>query len=762
MPTPTLAETLRAAEDATLRRLLRARPDLATPPPSDTAVLATRAATRASVARACEGLDAFTLKVLEALLVIDADTAAVAAADLDPLLGPSVSPEQTAHALHRLREIALVWGDANGISVIPTTRDAMPPYPGGLARRSPALESVDLSTLLRGLPESERGVLVKLAEGPPVGRTRDAAQVVAAAQARTPIQRLLAMNLLLRKDSETVELPRQVALLLRGDHPIGMVAPEPQALATKDTSQSGVDSNAAAEAARLCRELAWVLESWSAEPPAVLRSGGIGVRELRRISRELDVDERRTTLLLELLLGADLIAVDAASDPGEWVPTTHVDAWLAAATEQRWAVIAMAWLRLPRLPGLAGLRDAKDRPLAVLTDDLHRPLAPAERHRVLTALGELDPGVVATDVDELVALLAWRAPRRGGRLRDELVRCTVEEAIALGVAAPGTPHTVALSTAGRTLLTEGAEGAAAWLSGALPEPIEHVLVQADLTVVAPGPLRPWLASEIALTSDVESTGSATVYRIGEHSVRRALDAGRTAAELHELFRAHSATPVPQSLTYLIDDVARRHGQLRGGVAGSFLRCDHAALLAEVLASPVATRCELRRIASTVVISPLPLMELLDGLRAAGFTPAAEGADGSVLDLRPSGRRTTGRSRSARQAPAGGTISEDQLAAAVRQARAGDRAATTKRGTTVSLDASAGASAISGTLALLQAATRASQQVWLGLVDSRGSASQHVITPSRVGGGVVEGLDADGDPHRFPLHLVTSVAVVEPT
>ena len=43
-------------------------------------------------------------------------------------------------------------------------------------------------------------------------------------------------------------------------------------------------------------------------------------------------------------------------------------------------------------------------------------------------------------------------------------------------------------------------------------------------------------------AEVESAGGATVYRFTEATVRRALDAGRTAAELHELFATRSATP----------------------------------------------------------------------------------------------------------------------------------------------------------------------------------------------------------------------------
>ncbi|NEC50156.1 helicase-associated domain-containing protein, partial [Actinospica acidiphila] len=91
--------------------------------------------------------------------------------------------------------------------------------------------------------------------------------------------------------------------------------------------------------------------------------------------------------------------------------------------------------------------------------------------------------------------------------------------------------------------------------------LDHVLLQADLTAVAPGPLERPLADMLGVLADVESKGGATVYRFTPASVRRALDAGRSAADLHAFLAAHSRTPVPQPLAYLVDDVARRHGHL---------------------------------------------------------------------------------------------------------------------------------------------------------------------------------------------------------
>src|SRR5690606_15639771 len=138
------------------------------------------------------------------------------------------------------------------------------------------------------------------------------------------------------------------------------------------------------------------------------------------------------------------------------------------------------------------------------------------------------------------------------------------------------------------------------------------------------------------------------------------------------------------------------------------------------------------------------------------TPAAEGPDGRILDLRPSGRRVPAQRRpTARTSHAPAPISDEQVSAVLAHIRAGDRAATTRRGTTVRLPAGGG-SDTSATMALLAQATREQREVWIGFVDSHGTATQRVVTPVRVGGGILEGSDNE----RYPLHRITSAALVE--
>ncbi|GAA1200287.1 hypothetical protein GCM10009578_046610 [Streptomyces rhizosphaericus] len=329
--------------------------------------------------------------------------------------------------------------------------------------------------------------------------------------------------------------------------------------------------------------------------------------------------------------------------------------------------------------------------------------------------------------------------------------------------------------------------AARLLAPLLPEPLDHVLLQADLTAVAPGPLERPLAETLGILADVESKGGATVYRFTPESVRRALDAGRTADDVHTFLAAHSRTPVPQPLAYLVDDVARKHGRLRIGAASAYLRCDDDALLAEILADRRSAGLRLRRLAPTVLAAQAPPDTLLEGLRAMGYAPAAESAEGDVLVSRAEAQRTPPR-RPPAPVPEGPPVPDATLlGAAVRAIRAGDLAATAPHKPAAVAEArpeaasgsrpgaasgsrpgAASGSAASGdrlprttsadTLATMQAAALTGSNVWIGYVNANGAATQRVIAPVRVEGGFVTAYDHTADEVRtYPLHRITGAA-----
>lgn len=109
----TLTEWLRERSDEELRELLAARPDLVNPVPAHLGALAERAATHASVARALDRLDHLTLRVLEALSVLDEP---VSCGDLAAAF-PEGDGGRAREALRALRALALVWDDEDTLRI---------------------------------------------------------------------------------------------------------------------------------------------------------------------------------------------------------------------------------------------------------------------------------------------------------------------------------------------------------------------------------------------------------------------------------------------------------------------------------------------------------------------------------------------------------------------------------------------------------------------------------------------------------------------
>jgi hypothetical protein len=770
-----LTEWLRGRGDRQLARLLRLRPDLALPAPADLAALAGRIGVRTSTQRAVDGLDAYTLRALETLVL--------AAGDDDTVEDPD------ADGLAALLDRALIWGDFDLVHLVASVRESVGPYPAGLGRPAALVFSsvpdVQLVRVLRHLdipptaqpragaaiaaalsdPQrvaalideadpAEREVLDRLAAGPPVGSVRNT-RLAATDDELTPPHRLINRGLLAPIDTQRVELPREVGVVLRDHHPEpGSATPPELRVITREPAElDRLGTTAVLEFLRLVDALA---ESWAAQPPPMLRSGGVGVRELRRTARDLGVDEPTAALVAEVAYAASLVNSTSGPEP-VFLPNTEFDVWHARDTAHRWIALASAWLAMTRQPSLVSQRGERDRVITALGPDAERGTIPALRRQVLAALTDLPPGSAPADRDQVLGLLAWHQPRRASGQRP-LAEAILAEADLLGITAAGgaTGYT-------RTLLAASTSSSAAAqqaLTSALPDPVDHFLVQPDLTIVVPGPPEPAMGNELALVADIESTGGAHVYRITERSVRRALDAGRTGEQLAEFVERHSRTPVPQALRYMFDDSARRHGVLRTGTAASYLRCDDAALLARVLADKGTDGLHLRVIAPTVVISDAPVNRVLEALRAAGYSPAAEAPGGHLITIGADAPRAPARPPARSITTRGFADSDAQLAELVRRIRSGDALAEIGRRVQPIAAQIPGVTS-AATMELLRRAVREEQFVWLGVAEPDGTSTAHEIHPISLAAGYVRGYER-GQPGlaSYPVHRITAVRVID--
>jgi hypothetical protein len=367
----------------------------------------------------------------------------------------------------------------------------------------------------------------------------------------------------------------------------------------------------------------------------------------------------------------------------------------------------------------------------------------------LSALADLPPGLVlatGTGTASVVARMAWQRPRRPPSRTAQVV-AALDESAHVGLSGLG-----GLASYSRALLAGDDPSKA--LTALLPQEVDHVLIQADLTAVAPGPLTRERARDLHLLADVESRGQATVYRFTASSVRRAFDAGWSAHEVHAFLESVSRTPVPQPLSYLVDDAARTFGTVRVGHAEAFLRADDETALAEVLHHPRAASLGLRRIAPTVLVSTTPLDIQIPRLRDLGVSPLVESIDGTVHVSRPDRVRAR---PSRRQGGARRTAQahlEARLAQVVTAIRAGDRAAAARTPSSPELTPI-------GSLAALRDAVESGRTVLIGYVDNQGVSTERIVDPVRVDGGWLTARDHRADDVRqFAVHRIRTVNPVD--
>ena len=746
-PARTLADQLRRWPDERLAALLRDRPDLATPAPHDSSQLASRAATRSSLHRALDGLTKLELCVLDALVVARQTTSA----HLISLV--NADPSATGRALDRIIDLVVAWESPSGLRALSGVGDALAARPGASGLRPFSAEPAELADpeaiagLLTELSPAARALLEHVDAHGGEGTTGSARRTVSTAEAATPVEELIARRLLVPREGGTLVLPGEVGVALRGGHttiePVDRV-PE---IATTPRDPALVERAAAGAAFEAVRRVELLLDRWGVAPPGVLRSGGLAVRDLKAVARDLHVDEPTAGFLVEAAAGARLLA-ESSDAEGDlvWVPTDEFDAWSARPTAERWAALVTGWLASTRVPSLLGQRDASGRAWNVLSPELSSGLALSARRLTLDVLAAMPPGEVlatGTGAPSVAARIAWLRPRRPAVFAD-LVAATLTEAAALGVTGAG-----GLSAAGRLVSVGDSAGAASSIAAELPEPVDHVLLQADLTAVAPGPLESELARQLHFLADVESRGGATVYRFTRDSVRRAFDAGWAAAQVHEFIASISRTPVPQPLDYLVNDVARTFGAVRVGHAESFLRADDESALAALVHDPRAASLGLRLLAPTVVISTAPLDMLLPRLRELGTAPVVEAPDGTVRVARPDLKRAR-RQRGRQPAGAVEARKEAQVHSVLTAIRAGDVASASR-------PAAETPTTPTGALAALREAIEGRSTVVIGYVDSHGTNGERVVDPLRLDGGRLTAHDHRADDARdFAVHRITTV------
>ncbi len=710
----TFADELRSRSDEDLASIFRLRPDLVTPVPNDFSALAARATSTPSLVRALDSLNLWHYQILEAACALP-----------EPFKKSelvAVTSEETTFALEHLWQMGLLYKEGNNYRTPTNLKLLIGEEPAGLGPFS--VKKFDFATL-KDIPKASQEVLEKLTWGPPRG------QIANIKKPGNAIGWLLDNNVLVPLDSHTVVLPREIAIKLRGGKIHRQISSKPSSLVGKKIDQKQIDLAAVANISTILRWCEEFLHNLSDEPPTALRTGGIGVRDLKRIAEHLGVDETCAGFVAELCYLGGLVVIDSDE---QILPTSAFDIWLTKPAEERWYALVVLWLDTSRVSGLIG--KVGDKSIAPLGPELDRAGACLIRRTTLKVLTENLQ--ICPDTKSIQEIVKWWNPQRAN---SDFVEWSLREAEWLGVTGQG-----AISTFGIKLLSESED---LGIESALPKPVDHILIQADNSAVAPGPLLPELASEMGTIADIESRGGATVYRFSEASIRRGLDHGKTGDQIKTFLGRTSKTPMPQPLEYLIADVAKRHGRLRVGSAHTYIRCEDEGLVQQILHDKKCEHLRLRKIAPQVLVTDFELAEVIGELREFGYLPAAENA-GGVLLSQPNLRRSKSRPKPPRIISEFTAPKEAIVIAAVKSIKTGERSR--------KVEPIVPGTSSNETLALINQYIAEGKTLMISYADNNGGVSNRIIDPISISLGTLTARDEASDEIvQFRIPRINGVA-----
>jgi hypothetical protein len=455
-------------------------------------------------------------------------------------------------------------------------------------------------------------------------------------------------GLLVPAGRDRAEVPLEVARVLGGPGSSPFTS-EPPRPATVPVPLDRMRGEAQSAAATADNRIGLLLKTLAREPATLRKSGGLAVRETRRLAKALGVDEDEARFWIDLCEAASLLGIEAPKKKADYprlLPTPLYDDWLKRPPGERLASVIAAWATIKDI--VTWWPENGENPVALAGS--RDPCAVGLRGSVLRSLAALPPGTglsPRTAGQDLAEAAAWHRPMCVREYGDERVWATLLEAQLLAVSALGmlteTGHVVLemLETAPvagpeRQLETGGLDTSGSYrgrlsaaLNGLLPPPQTTARFQADLTAIVSGTPAPELASLLDSIADRESEGQAQVWRFAPASVRRGLDGGADATDLLERLTGVSRGALPQPLEYLIRDTARKHGSVRVVRSACCLRSDDESLVLELSQHRALRKLGLRRIAPTVLISAQPIRATLEALRSAGYSPALEAATGAT-------------------------------------------------------------------------------------------------------------------------------------
>lgn len=372
---------------------------------------------------------------------------------------------------------------------------------------------------------------------------------------------------------------------------------EPLALAAPTASQKDIDRDAAVaifETLQAFTELIFDVEQ------RFIREVGkksVGLPDLKRLATHLRKPNEYARAIYEFANFAGLINLQNS----RWNLGSLADSWLTWRPSQRFKHLASTW---------------------------RAAMGDASATELLAALTPESAG------KSLASSLRYAYPLADSTVSSKIQKLT-DFAELLGITAGSQ-----LSSWAKAVLKADFDQATEAVDDLLPQPQARLICQADLSLIAPGPLPTDLEILLRRFSDTEQIGIASTYRVSALSLSHGLETGLTEGEIRELLVSLSGKALPQPLDYVIREAVARFGRLTvseypANAAGYLSRISSAdpILLTSILNELKLKPFAIREADDGTLASRFEAEVLYFGLREIGIAAVRVDATGAVISPR---------------------------------------------------------------------------------------------------------------------------------
>lgn len=295
--------------------------------------------------------------------------------------------------------------------------------------------------------------------------------------------------------------------------------------------------------------------------------GNVGLPDLKRLANHLRKSNDYAREIYDLAHLAKLIVLNQ----GRWQLSANAEIWLTWPASKQLQLLAETWYRT------LGDSSAHE-----LFDSLKKDSGPVSMQQKLMLTYPLADGSVSSKISKLARL-----------------------AQSIGISAGGFTSSWA-----KPILQGDFKNAVKLAAAHLPAVQRKIICQADLTLIAPGPLPTEVEITLRRFAATEQIGMASTYRLSALSLSHGLETGMTTAEIRNLLLELSGKELPQPIEYLLKETEVRFGRLTISAGQdenrSVIRSADRILLAEII--------------NEIKLKPFALLEQPDGSIASRFEP----------------------------------------------------------------------------------------------------------------------------------------------